>query len=55
MKEKLYLKRNEAAHADISGSKRDFSELEVKELADTLNIVLFSLANIHDAISKSSS
>ena len=52
--QKLYQKRNEAAHADISGLKRDFSEIEVKELADILNIILFNLANIHDAISKSS-
>ncbi len=52
---KLYSKRNEAAHANISGLRKDFSKEEVKELADTLNVVLFNLANIHDAITKSSS
>jgi len=53
--QKLYLKRNEAAHADISGRRREFAEEEVKKMADNLKVILFHLANIHDTIAKSSS
>jgi hypothetical protein len=53
--QKLYLKRNEAAHADVSGRRREFAEEEVKKMADNLNVILFHLANIHDTIAKSSS
>jgi hypothetical protein len=52
--QKLYLKRNEAAHADISGLRREFDKEEVKEMSENLNEILFHLGNIHDAISKNS-
>lgn len=52
--QKLYKKRHDAAHADITGLRREFDKKEVKEISENLKEILFYLGNIHDAISKSS-
>ena len=49
------IKRNTAAHADHSGLKKEFTEKDVKEMAEDLKKILFHLSNIHGTISRPSS
>ena len=44
--EKLMSKRNAAAHADISGKRREISEAELKEMIEDLKVILFRFGNI---------